>query len=63
MRNGPFRYRVCAMCGKEFIKHPDHIYKVRYKGQLNQCCSYTCYRNALKLKEKLHNENTKKDYS
>lgn len=57
----PFKYTVCAMCGKNFIKHPRHIYKVPYKGQTNQCCSYTCYQKALKLREELHNENIRKE--
>lgn len=48
------------MCGKEYIKQPGSIYKVPYKGQTNQCCSYTCYQKALKLKERLHNESIKK---
>lgn len=60
MKNEPFKYTVCAMCGKKFIKQVGHIYKVMYKGQTNQCCSYTCYQKALKLKEELHHENIKK---
>ena len=56
----PFKFTVCSMCGKEYIKQPGSIYKVPYKRQTNQCCSYTCYQKALKLKERLHNESIKK---
>ena len=49
--NGPFKYTVCSMCGKDYIKAPGSIYKVTYKGRINQCCSYTCYQKALKVKE------------
>ena len=59
----PFKYTVCAMCGNKFIKRPDHIYKVKYKGQTNQCCSYSCYQKAKKLKEELHNEANHKKFS
>lgn len=48
---GPFKYTVCSMCGKDYIKAPGSIYKVMYKGRVNQCCSYTCYQKALKVKE------------
>ena len=51
MKNEPFKHTVCAMCGKKFIKHPGHIYKVVYKGKTNQCCSYTCYNKAKAVKE------------
>ena len=54
--NGPFKFTVCSMCGKYYIKQPGSIYKVTYKGRINQCCSYSCYRKALKLKEELQNE-------
>ena len=61
--DGPFYYTVCAMCGKQYIRHPGSIYKVKYEGRINQCCSYTCYQKALKLKEELHNEAKYKKFS
>lgn len=48
---GPFRYTICSICGKQYIKQPSSIYKVMYKGKTNNCCSYTCYRTALRTKE------------
>lgn len=64
LRNkGPFKYTVCAMCGRDYIKRPGSIYKVIYKGRVNQCCSYSCYQKAKKLKEELHNEETHKKFS
>lgn len=56
----PFKFTVCSMCGKEYIKQPGSIYKVIYKDRINQCCSYSCYQKAKKLKEKLRNESIKK---
>ena len=55
----PFTYTICAMCGKQYIEILGSIYKIRYKDRINRCCSYTCYQNALKFKEKLHYENIK----
>ena len=60
---GPFKYTICAMCGKQYIKSPGSIYKVIYKGRINQCCSYSCYQKAKKLKEELHNEANHKKFS
>lgn len=51
------------MCGKEYIKQPGSIYKVIYKDRINQCCSYSCYQKAKKLKEKLRNEANHKKFS
>lgn len=56
MSKEPFRFTICAMCGKEFIKQPGSIYHVEYKGRINQCCSYTCYQKAIRVKEKLRYE-------
>ncbi len=54
----PFKETVCAMCGKKYIKRPGSIYTVQYKGKQNQCCSYTCYMKAIRLKERLAYEKT-----
>lgn len=59
----PFKFTVCSMCGKEYIKQPGSIYKVIYKDRINQCCSYSCYQKAKKLKEKLRNEANHKKFS
>lgn len=46
----PFKFTVCAMCGKRFIKCVGHMYHVTFAGVQNQCCSYTCYEKAKKVK-------------
>lgn len=51
MSKEPFKFTVCAMCGKQFIKAAENLYKVVYKGKINQCCSYTCYQKAKNFKE------------
>lgn len=48
---GPFKFTVCSMCGKQYIKQPGSIYKVKFKGRVNNCCSYSCYRKAQQIKE------------
>ena len=60
---GPFKFTVCAMCGRDYIKPPGSIYKVTYKGQINNCCSYSCYQKALKVKDELHNAKNHKKSS
>ena len=59
----PFTYTICCMCGKQYIKQPQSIYKVIYKGRINNCCSYTCYQKANKLKETLRDEENHKKFS
>ena len=49
-KNEPFKYTVCSMCGKKFIKQVGHIFHVSFAGVQNQCCSYTCYEKAKKVK-------------
>lgn len=58
MKREPFKFTVCSMCGKKFIKPAENLYKVNYCGRVNQCCSYTCYQKALRLKEELKNDET-----
>lgn len=58
--NQPFKFTVCAMCGKQFIRQPGSIYNVKYRGRMNRCCSYTCYQKALKVKEELLGANRSK---
>lgn len=48
---GPFKFTTCAICGKQFIRQPGSIYHLRFADKTYQCCSYTCYRNATKVKE------------
>lgn len=55
-KDGPFKFTVCSMCGKEYIKQPGSIYHVEYIGKINHCCSYTCYKQALKVKEDARRE-------
>ena len=59
----PIHLTTCAICGKQFVKAPLSIYKVTYNGRINQCCSYSCYQKAKKLKEDLHNEANYKKFS
>lgn len=54
MMREPFKYTICAMCGKKFIKPVGSIYHVSFAYRQNQCCSYTCYQKAKKLKESLN---------
>lgn len=49
--NGPFTYTTCGICGKEYIRIPGSIYKVRFAGKTYHCCGYACYQKALKIKE------------
>lgn len=49
--SGPFKFTVCSMCGKQYIKQPGSIYRVMYKGKTNNCCSYSCYNKAKQIKE------------
>ena len=50
-KTGPFKYTTCAICGKQFIKAPGSIYKVKFAGKTYHCCTYTCYVEAKRLKE------------
>lgn len=49
--SGPFKFTVCSMCGKQYIRQPGSIYKIVYKGKTNNCCSYSCYNKAKQIKE------------
>ena len=53
MSKNQIKLTICAMCGKSFVKQVGSIYHVEYQGRVNQCCSYTCYMKAKRLKEKL----------
>lgn len=35
---------VCPVCGKEFIRPPETVYRLVVKGKTNYYCSYTCFR-------------------
>lgn len=50
----PFKYTVCCICGKNFIKSVSSIYNVEFAGRINHCCSYTCYQEAKKFKSTLN---------
>ena len=43
-------FTKCAICGKDFIEAPLSVYKVKVNGKMLHCCSYTCMREAEKLK-------------
>ena len=49
-KTGPFKFTTCAICGKQYIKPPGSIYKVNFEGKTYQCCTYSCYMKAKKLK-------------
>lgn len=59
---GPFKYTTCAICGKQYIKAPGSIYKVNFAGKTYQCCTYSCYMKAKRLKED-NNEASYKRFS
>ena len=61
-KTGPFKFTTCAICGKQYIKPPGSIYKVKFAGKIYQCCSYSCYMRAKKLKED-NNEASYKRFS
>lgn len=54
MKHEPFKYTVCSICGKQFIKTVGSIYHVSFAGRTNQCCSYKCYQKAKELKASLN---------
>ena len=45
-------FTVCQMCGKDFIRQPGSIYKFKFAGKTYNFCSYKCYREGVKCKEK-----------
>lgn len=47
----PFKYTICAICGKEFIKQPGHIFKIHFADKTYNCCSYRCYQQGKYVKE------------
>lgn len=48
---GPFKFTKCSICGKEYIKAPGSIYKLKFAGKIHNFCTYTCYMKAKRLKE------------
>lgn len=58
MKHEPFKYTVCSICGKKFIKSAASIYHVNFAGRTNQCCSYKCYEKAKQIKS----ENNSHEY-
>lgn len=54
----PFTFTECSICGKQFIMHPGHMYKVVFAGKTFKCCGYGCYQKAKKVKE----DNCSKQY-
>lgn len=34
----------CSRCGKQFIKYPQHLYKLIKNNKKLYYCSYTCWR-------------------
>lgn len=51
-----FDYRTCSMCGKKFIRQPLSIYKLSFANRSYQFCSYTCYSEALRVRDSAHPE-------
>lgn len=49
----------CGICGKKFYKVYCSIYSVEFGGKTYNCCSYTCYQLAKKVKE----ENNSSQYA
>ena len=47
----PFKYTICAICGKEFIKQSGHIFKIHFADKTYNCCSYRCYQQGNYVKE------------
>lgn len=40
-------FKICSICGKEFIPAALHIYKTKDNhGKIRIQCSYNCYRKA-----------------
>lgn len=60
MDKGPFRYTVCGMCGKKFIKSANSIYTLNFAGKTSHFCSYGCYREAQKTREKFNGSEYKR---
>ena len=60
-RNG--LWRVCGVCGKEFLYNPQSVYKFKlYADRPSMvCCGYTCYSKEYTLREALR-EQRKKDH-
>lgn len=47
----------CPVCGKSFIRAPEHIYKAVIDGGVKYLCSWSCFRKVQKENE----ENLKED--
>lgn len=54
-----FGEHFCALCGKKFIRHVGHMYKVSVRGKIYNLCSYTCYNKAKERKD--NDENRTQD--
>lgn len=45
------RFKVCPVCGKEFILAPCNIYKLTIDGKIKHLCSWNCMRKLEREKE------------
>lgn len=52
-----FDVRICPVCGKEFIKRPEHVYTVRIHGHKQFVCSYSCVNDHEKSNGVVHYTN------
>lgn len=46
------KYRDCPVCGKRFIVPAVNLYKLTVAGKVAHYCSYTCYREVQKTRER-----------
>ena len=51
----------CDMCGREFIPAPCSIYNMNFAGKVHHFCSWTCYNEACKVKEKFKSSRYARD--
>ena len=40
--------QICPVCGKLFIKQPEHVYKITKRGHVMTVCSWKCMRSVEK---------------
>lgn len=46
-----FEKEICPVCGKEFFKNAQSIYKLQYRRDRYRMCSYTCYKKIKDLRK------------
>ena len=55
-------FTTCQMCGKQYIRIPGSIYKMRFAGKRYNFCTYECFRHAEKCKEQIMATSHESDY-